>query len=336
MSTPGRLHHNIKSIGVAGGGSWGTALALAAARAGNTVIVWAREPEVVASVDSNRENGLFLPGHAWPANMSATNSLADLAPCDAILLAAPAQALRAVSQTLTPVLDVATPVLICAKGMERRTGLLMSEVAAQELAGTPVGLLSGPSFASDVAKGLPTAITLALPDPDLGKALAQALSSPGFRPYFTEDVIGVSVGGAVKNVLAIACGVVEGKGLGDSARAALTARGFAEMVRFGGAIGARPETLTGLSGLGDLILTCNSRQSRNFALGIALARGDARGSSADPLAEGAETAGALTDRAQTMGIDMPIAAAVAAILDGGLTVDAAIQQLLARPLRLES
>ncbi len=323
-----------RKIGVAGAGAWGTALALAAARAGNHVTVWAREPEVVASVSVHRENRPFLPGCLWPDSVRATNSLADLAECDAILLAAPAQALRAVSQSLRSILDVSAPVLICAKGMERRTGLLMAEVAAQELAGSPIGLLSGPSFAADVAKGLPTAVTLALPDPDLGQPLAQALSSPGFRPYFTEDVIGVSVGGAVKNVLAIACGVVEGKGLGDSARAALTARGFAEMVRFGGAIGARPETLTGLSGLGDLILTCNSRQSRNFALGMSLAAGAGRGGDLS-LAEGADTAGALAERAQTMGIDMPIAAAVASILDGGLTVDAAIQQLLARPLRLE-
>jgi glycerol-3-phosphate dehydrogenase (NAD(P)+) len=324
-----------RTIGVVGAGAWGTALALAAARAGNRVTVWAREPEVVAAVQAYRENRPFLPGHPWPESMRATNDVADLADSDAILLAAPAQALRAVSQNLRSVLDVSAPVLICAKGMERRTGLLMNEVAAQELAGSPIGLLSGPSFAADVAKGLPTAITLALPDPDLGRSIAASLSSPGFRPYFTEDVIGVSVGGAIKNVLAIACGIVEGKGLGDSARAALTARGFAEMVRFGGAIGARPETLTGLSGLGDLILTCNSRQSRNFSLGVALATGAARSGSTDPLAEGAETAGALAERAQTMGIDMPIAAAVAAILDGGLTVDAAIQQLLARPLRLE-
>lgn len=335
MSAPGS-GSRFRSVGVVGAGAWGSALALAAARAGNRVTVWAREPEVVSSVEAYRENRPFLPGHHWPDTMRATNSLADLAECDAILLAAPAQALRAVAQALRPVLDVSAPVLICAKGMERRTGLLMSEVAAQELAGSPIGLLSGPSFAADVAKGLPTAITLALPDPDLGRALAGALSSPGFRPYFTEDVIGVSVGGAIKNVLAIACGIVEGKGLGDSARAALTARGFAEMVRFGGAIGARPETLTGLSGLGDLILTCNSRQSRNFSLGVALATSAARDGAADPLAEGAETAGALSERAQTMGIDMPIAAAVAAILDGGLTVDAAIQQLLARPLRLEA
>jgi glycerol-3-phosphate dehydrogenase (NAD(P)+) len=334
MSAPA-LAKAFRKIGVVGAGAWGTALALAAQRAGNMVNVWAREPEVVAAVEAYRENRLFLPGHSWPQAMRATNTLSDLADSDAILLAAPAQALRAVCRDLRHVLPVSAPVLICAKGMERRSGLLMSEVAAQQLAGSPIGLLSGPSFAADVAKGLPTAITMALPDPDLGAALAKALSSPGFRPYFTEDVIGVSVGGAIKNVLAIACGIVEGKGLGDSARAALTARGFAEMVRFGGAIGARPETLTGLSGLGDLILTCNSRQSRNFTLGMALASGAARIGEADPLAEGAETAGALSERAQTMGIDMPIAAAVASILDGGLTVDAAIQQLLARPLRLE-
>jgi glycerol-3-phosphate dehydrogenase (NAD(P)+) len=335
MGKPSRHSPAFRHIGVVGAGAWGTALALTAARAGAQVTVWAREPDVVASVAAHRENRQFLPGHAWPGNMSATSALADMADANAILLAAPAQALRIVAQGLRPVLDVSTPVLICAKGMERRTGMLMSEVAMQELAGSPVGLLSGPSFAADVAKGLPTAITLALPDPDLGQALAKALSSPGFRPYFTDDVIGVSVGGAIKNVLAIACGIVEGKGLGDSARAALTARGFAEMVRFGGAIGARPETLTGLSGLGDLILTCNSRQSRNFSLGLALAKGGARAAT-DPLAEGAETAGALVSRAQTMDVDMPIASAVAAILDSGLPVDDAIHKLLARPLRGET
>jgi glycerol-3-phosphate dehydrogenase (NAD(P)+) len=324
-----------RRIGVVGAGAWGTALALSAGRAGASVLVWAREAEVTDAVARTGENAPFLPGFPWPPALKATNALADLSACEAILLAAPAQALRSVAHSLRPVLSVSVPVLVCAKGMERRTGLLMSEVAAQELPGSPIGLLSGPSFAADVARGLPTALTLALPDPDLGQALARALGSASFRPYFTDDVTGVSVGGAVKNVLAIACGVVEGRGLGDSARAALTARGFAEMVRFGGAIGARPETLTGLSGLGDLILTCNSRQSRNFQLGLALAAGTAPRGGSHPLAEGAETAGALSERAQTMGIEMPIAAAVASVLEGGLSVDAAIQQLLARPLRLE-
>lgn len=335
MSAPAPRRPDIHTIGVVGAGAWGTALALAAARAGAKIVVWAREAEVVAAVAASRENKPFLPGHPWSDAMRATNAIADLAEADAILLASPAQAMRSMCQTLRPVLDISAPILICAKGMERRSGLLMSEVAAQELPGSPIGLLSGPSFAADVAKGLPTAITLALPDPDLGQLLARRLGSPGFRPYFTDDVVGVSVGGAVKNVLAIACGIVEGKGLGDSARAALTARGFAEMVRFGGAIGARPETLTGLSGLGDLILTCNSRQSRNFTLGVSLATGGQRGGALEYLAEGAETAGALAERAQTMDIDMPIAAAVASILEGGMSVDAAIAQLLSRPLKTE-
>ncbi|HAH08978.1 MAG TPA: hypothetical protein DCL54_13620 [Alphaproteobacteria bacterium] len=335
MREAAELDTRFTRIGVAGAGAWGTALALAAARAGATVTVWAREPEVVMAVNEHRENRPFLPGVKWAPSIQATNALSDLGACQAVLLAAPAQVLRPVAQSLRAAVPVSAPVLICAKGMERDTGLLMSEVAAQELPGSPIGLLSGPSFAKDVAAGLPTAVTLALPDPALGQVLVRSLGSPGFRPYYSDDVLGVSVGGAVKNVLAIACGIVDGMGLGLSARAALTARGFAEMTRFGAAIGARPETLTGLSGLGDLILTCGSAQSRNFSLGLALARGAVKGSEADPLAEGAETAGALAARAHAMGIEMPIAAAVAAILDGGLSAEAAVHMLLSRPFKPE-
>lgn len=325
----------IRTIGIVGGGAWGTALGLAMARAGLDVALWAREPEVAASVASSRENTPFLPGHRWPQNMKPVGELKDLTNSDALLLAVPAQAIRALATALRPVLPLYTPVLICAKGMERHSGLLMNEVAMQELPGNPIGLLSGPSFAADVAKGMPTAITLAMPDLNMSQKLVAAIGSATLRPYASDDPTGVAVGGAVKNVLAIACGIVAGRGLGDSARAALTARGFAEMVRFGGALGARPETLTGLSGLGDLILTCNSTQSRNFQLGLGLAQGRVTLGADHPLAEGAETAGALVERAHTMDVDMPIAGAVSGILERQLTVDTAIQQLLARPLKQE-
>jgi glycerol-3-phosphate dehydrogenase (NAD(P)+) len=325
----------IRTIGVVGAGAWGTALALSAARSGHNVIVWAREAAVVESVTARRENTAFLPGAMWPENVSATNDLNAMARADLVLLASPAQALRTVARELKPVLAQGTPVLICAKGMERRSGQLMSEVCEQELPDAMLGMLSGPSFATDVARGLPTAITLALRDADMGLALVQALSSPSLRLYYTTDATGVAVGGAIKNVLAIACGIVEGKGLGDSARAALTARGFAEMTRFGVALGARPETMTGLSGLGDLILTCSSRQSRNFMFGVGLAQGKRASENPGPLAEGAETAAALVQRAGELGVDMPIAHAVAQAIEGRLTVDDAIAQLLSRPLKTE-
>jgi glycerol-3-phosphate dehydrogenase (NAD(P)+) len=310
-------------------------LALAAARAGHSVIVWAKEREVVQSVIERRENTAFLPGTIWPDTVSATNDLTLVAKTRLLLLAPPAQVLRMVARALKPALAQGTPVLICAKGVERHSGLLMSEIGAQELPDASVGMLSGPSFAADVARGLPTAITLGLREADTGLALVQFLSSPSLRLYYTSDVTGVAVGGAVKNVLAIACGIVEGKGLGDSARAALTARGFAEMTRFGVALGAKPETMTGLSGLGDLILTCNSRQSRNFMFGVGLAQGKRADEISGPLAEGAETAAALVLRARALGIDMPIAQAIAPMIEGRLTVDDAIAQLLSRPLKTE-
>jgi glycerol-3-phosphate dehydrogenase (NAD(P)+) len=253
------------------------------------------------------------------------------------LLAVPAQQLRAALTMITPALAGGTPVIACAKGIERGTHKFMTEVIAECAPSVLPAILSGPSFATDVARGLPTAVTLAASDDAIAAALAQALGSTTFRPYHTTDVRGVEIGGAAKNVLAIAAGIVSGRGLGASAAAALTTRGFAELFRFGHAFGARPETLTGLSGLGDLILTCESAQSRNFSLGLALGKGQTphAAQSAGKLAEGAFTAPVLLEMANEKGVEMPIASAVAAILDGTLNVDTAIENLLTRPFKAE-
>jgi glycerol-3-phosphate dehydrogenase (NAD(P)+) len=265
----------------------------------------------------------------------------DTAHSDAILLAVPAQRLRAAAMMIAPVLANGTPVIACAKGIERGTHKFMTEVIAECVPVALPAILSGPSFAADVARGLPTAVTLAAADEAVAAALAQALGSTTFRPYHTTDVRGVEIGGAAKNVLAIAAGIVAGRGLGASAAAALTTRGFAELFRFGHAFGARPETLTGLSGLGDLILTCSSPQSRNFSLGVALGQGLGQGERpreaqhSRTLAEGAFTAPVLVEMANQKGIEMPIAGAVAAILDGTLDIDAAIENLMTRPFKAE-
>jgi glycerol-3-phosphate dehydrogenase (NAD(P)+) len=321
-------------IGVIGGGAWGTALAQVAARSGDPVLLWAREPEVVASINQTHENSRFLAGIALPRSIRATGALADLAGCDALLVVAPAQHVRAVLAE-TPV--ATTPLVLCAKGIEAGTQLLVGEVAQQLYPDAPIAVLSGPTFAHEVAAGQPTAVTLACGDAALGAALADRLASPSFRPYASTDVIGAEIGGAVKNVLAIACGVVEGAGLGQNARAALIARGFAEMTRFGLARGARAETLSGLSGLGDLVLTCSSTSSRNFSLGVGLGQGKrAADLLADRLtvAEGAFTAPVLQAAAAEAGVDMPVVDAVCALLDGR-DVAAVVGALLARPLRRE-
>ena len=331
MSDSGGISH----FGVAGAGAWGTALAQSAARAGRRVTLWAREPEIADMINASHANNAFLPGVKLSPKIHATSQLFDLAACDAVLLACPAQHVRASAEALAGHLHAHTPVLICAKGIERETGKLMTEVAREAATALDFGMLSGPSFAAEVARGLPVAVTLALKDSERAAQLAYALSGPSLRPYVSTDVIGVAVGGAVKNVLAIACGIVEGRGFGESARAALTARGFAEMLRFGTSLGAKVETLSGLSGLGDLILTASSHQSRNFSLGIHLARGGSRDPNA-PLAEGADTADALLIRARSARVEMPIAEAVAAILNGSRGVDEAIRGLLARPLKSES
>jgi glycerol-3-phosphate dehydrogenase (NAD(P)+) len=324
----------INHIGVIGAGAWGTALAQVISLAGLRVSLWAREADVVAQIAQSHENQRFLPGVRLNESITAVSAMASLRDTDALLLVCPAQHLRAVASDLARVLAAGRPVLICAKGIERQTGQLMTEVARQAAPAVTFGMLSGPSFAGEVARGLPCAVTLALENGEAADAIARAVGTTAFRPYVSSDVTGVAIGGAVKNVLAIACGIVEGRGLGESARAALTTRGFAEMTRFGLALGARIETMGGLSGLGDLILTASSRQSRNFSLGIRLAQGGAVDESG-PLAEGAATADALVQRARAVGIQMPIAEAVADIVAGRVEVDAAIRALVSRPLKSE-
>jgi len=321
-------------IGVIGAGAWGTALAQVSAAGGEPVLLWAREPEVIETVNGAHENSLFLPGTALFPQIRATGDISELAGLDALLVVTPAQHLRAVLGKL-PALTI--PLVLCAKGIEAGSCALMSEAAAEVQPGAAIAVLSGPTFAHEVAAGLPTAITLACEDAATGEALAQRLARPTFRPYASSDVIGAEIGGAVKNVLAIACGVVEGRGLGQNARAALISRGFAEMSRFGLARGARAETLGGLSGLGDLVLTCSSTSSRNFSLGKAIGEGgDAKALLADrrTVAEGAYTAPVLAEAARKAGIDMPITAGVCALLEGA-PADQVVNALLARPLRRE-
>jgi len=322
-------------IGVIGAGAWGTALAQVAAADGD-VLLWALEPEAVEAINGSHENPAYLAGIPLSPRIRATGTLADLSVCDALLVVTPAQHVRA---TLAG-LDVAgKPLVLCAKGIEAGTQLLVSEVAAQAQPEAIIAVLSGPTFAHEVARGLPTAVTLACADEAMGQALAARLARPHFRPYASTDVIGAEIGGAVKNVLAIACGVVEGRGLGLNARAALIARGFAEMTRFGLAKGARAETLAGLSGLGDLVLTCSSTQSRNFSLGKGLGEGrDAAGMMADrrTVAEGAFTAPVLQQAARAIGVDMPVVDAVCALLAGEIDAEAVVGTLLSRPLKTEN
>lgn len=322
-------------IGVIGGGAWGTALAQVAASGGEEVLLWAREAEVVASINGLHENQTFLKGVSLSPQIRATGDLNDLRTCDAILAVAPAQHLRTV---LTDLPIGSSPLILCAKGIEAQTQLLMSEVAAQVCPDAPIAVLSGPTFAHEVAAGLPTAVTLACEDTRVAAQISARLARPHFRPYASSDVVGAEIGGAVKNVLAIACGVVEGRGLGLNARAALIARGFAEMTRFGLARGARADTLAGLSGLGDLVLTCSSLNSRNFSLGKGLGEGQrARDLMANrqTVAEGAFTAPVLQSAARAAGVEMPVVDAVCALLSGEAEVDVVVKALLARPLKYE-
>jgi glycerol-3-phosphate dehydrogenase (NAD(P)+) len=319
-------------IAVLGAGAWGTALANLAAQSGHAVTLWARDPAKAAAMRQSRQNPR-LPDARLHENIEVTGSIADAAKADVILLVVPAQALRSVASALNNLERM--PVVACAKGIERGSRKFMTEVIAETLPRAIPAILSGPSFAADVARGLPTAVTLAAGDEATASALARALGSPTFRLYHSTDMRGVEIGGAAKNVLAIAAGIVVGRGLGASAAAALTTRGFAELSRFGQALGARAETLTGLAGLGDLILTCSSPQSRNFSLGVALGQGKADALAGDKLAEGAATAPVLVEMAKEKNIDMPIAAAVAAVLERKLSVGQATESLLARPLRAE-
>jgi len=321
-------------IGVIGAGAWGTALALTCARAGRKVTLWEHDAANAAHLATKRES-LFLPGVRLSDDIALADDVAAVARAQALLLVVPAQTVRKVASTLAPFVAAGTPVIVCAKGIERGTKKFMNEIIAECVPRATPAILSGPSFAADVARGMPTAVTLAAGDAKLAAALAQAIGSASFRPYHSTDVRGVEIGGAAKNVLAIAAGIVSGRGLGASAAAALTTRGFAELVRFGKAYGARPETMMGLSGLGDLLLTASSPQSRNFSFGIALGRGQKPGEIKSGLAEGVFTASVLLAIAHERGVDMPIAAAVAAVLAERMSVDAAIESLLMRPLKSE-
>ncbi len=322
----------LNSVAVIGAGAWGTALAAVAVRAGRDVVLCARNASRAAEIAASRANPK-LPGVRLDASIGVTADIALAARADIILIATPAQDLREAVIRLAPHLAKATPVIACAKGIERGTHKFMTEVIAETAPLALPAILSGPGFAEDVVRGLPTAVTLAAKDEQLAGTLVQALGSASFRPYHTTDVRGVEIGGAAKNVLAIAAGIVVGRKLGASAQAALTTRGFSELVRLGRACGARSETMAGLSGLGDLILSCSSPQSRNFALGIALGRGEAR--PRDRLAEGEFTAPVLIELAASQDVDMPVSNAVAAILRGAVTIDQAIESLLTRPFKAE-
>lgn len=328
----------MKRAGVIGAGAWGTALAQVCVRAGLSTTLWAREPEVVAAISETGENSLFLPGVPLDKALVCTGDLADLAGSDLILMVAPAQHLRAALTAFAPHARPGLPILLCAKGVEQGSLKLMTEVLAETLPDAAPAVLSGPSFAGEVARGLPTAVTLACPDEALGRALAEAIALPAFRPYYAPDMIGAEVGGAIKNVLAIACGIVEGRGLGRSAHAALITRGFAEMTRVAVALGGRPETVAGLCGLGDLVLTCSSPQSRNMSVGLALGAGqtlDQALAGKLSVAEGVASAPAVRQLAARLGVETPICEAVAAILAGEVGVDEAIAGLLSRPLKDE-
>lgn len=322
-------------FGIIGGGAWGTALAQMLASDGSAVTLWARETAVVSAINDARENTLFLKGLPLAQSIRATGDLGDLTACSALLVVTPAQHMRT---TLEQIAVGARPLILCCKGMETGSLALMSDVAHQLHPHAPILVLSGPTFAHEVAAGLPTAVTFACEDEALATTLAGAIRRPAFRPYVSRDVVGAEIGGAVKNVLAIACGVVEGAGLGQNARASLISRGFAEMTRFGLARGAKAETLAGLAGLGDLVLTCSSMSSRNFSLGQGLGQGQ---SAADLLAdrhtvaEGAHSAPVVLEAARQLGIDMPIVEAVNSLLSGTADVRTVMADLLSRPLRSE-
>ena len=329
----------MQRIGVIGAGAWGTALAQTLADGGRDVTLWAREPEVAAAINETHVNTLYLADVTLSPTLTATDDLGTAgAGAELILLVAPAQHMAAVGAALAPHLRADTPLVICAKGIEQASGRLMSEVLADAMPGHPLAVLSGPTFAIEVARGLPTALTLACADEALGAAITAAIGRPTFRPYWASDVIGAQIGGAVKNVVAIACGVVEGRGLGQNARAAVITRGLAEIARFGRARGAQMETLMGLSGLGDLTLTCNSESSRNFSLGARLGEGQALEqilAARHSVAEGVYTAAALAAEAARLGVDMPICDAVDAACNRGADLSETIEALLARPFTAE-
>ncbi|HEX4636476.1 MAG TPA: NAD(P)H-dependent glycerol-3-phosphate dehydrogenase [Rhizomicrobium sp.] len=323
-------------IAVLGAGAWGTALALASLAAGRKTTLWVREDEVLAGIRAGAGNA-FLPGVAIPKELNVTGDLAEACKADALLLSVPAQVLHVFANQLKPHLAPGKPLVICAKGIEQGSGKLVTEMLAETLPEADSAILSGPSFARDVAKGLPTAVTVAA-NAELAARLQASLGSAAFRPYASDDLTGVALGGAAKNVYAIACGVVDGMGLGENARAALLARSFAELSRLGERLGARRETLMGLSGLGDLVLTATSLSSRNFSFGVELGRGKSAAelcAPGRPLAEGVATAPALVSRAQTIGVELPIAEATADLLSGALSLGEAVMRLMSRRLTVE-
>jgi len=324
-------------VSVIGAGAFGTALATVAVRAGHRVTLHGRDAGQMAEMAASRENTRYLPGLALPEPLAYASDLSTVREADTVILAVPTQSLATAAAALRDRLDPGRLLLAAAKGLEQHSGRFVTAILQAELPMIVPAILSGPSFAVDIVRGLPTAVTLAARDGLAASALAAALSGPSFRIYHTDDVTGVEIGGAAKNVLAIAAGIVIGAGLGESARAALIARGFAELRRLAAALGARAETLMGLSGLGDLVLTAASPQSRNFSLGAGLGRGESVADllAAGKLAEGAYTAPALVRLAQDKGVDMPISTAVAAVLAGQLDVREAVAALMARPSRGE-
>jgi glycerol-3-phosphate dehydrogenase (NAD(P)+) len=329
----------VNRLAIIGGGAWGTALTLVARRAGSKAVLWARDGDVVAAINERHENPLFLPGIALDPTIVATSDIdAAMAGAEAALLVVPAQFLRGVIGALLPGLPVGMPVLHCAKGIEAGSLKTMSEVSTELLPNSPFAVLSGPTFAVEVARGLPTAVTIASDDRALARGFTTALGSSGFRPYLSNDPTGAEIGGAVKNVLAIACGTIQGRGLGENARASLITRGLAEMIRLGLAKGGRAETFGGLSGIGDLVLTCSAAQSRNYALGVALGRGQDLGTALAgrrSVIEGVATATAVAGLANQLGIEMPVSEAVEAVLHRGASIEAMIDRLLRRPYRSE-
>ncbi len=328
----------MQHLGIIGAGSWGTALAVACRRAGRRVTLWGRDAEAMAAMAEQRENRRYLPDITLEPEIQVTAEPGDLAAAEACLLVVPAQALRATAAMLAPVLPQRLPVVLCAKGIEQHSGLLMTEVAAEALPGHPLAVLSGPTFAAEVARGLPTAVTLATTERALAEVLAGAIGGRSFRPYVSDDPLGAEIGGAVKNVLAIACGIVAGRRLGDNAGAALITRGLAEMTRLCLARGGKAETMMGLAGLGDLTLTCTARQSRNFTFGLALGEGQSPDAALDAsrgVVEGRFSAAAVLAMAGRLGIEMPICSAVDQVVNQGADLAETIEGLLARPFKAE-
>ncbi|MAH05706.1 MAG: glycerol-3-phosphate acyltransferase [Alphaproteobacteria bacterium] len=328
----------MQTVGIIGAGAWGTALAQVIRAAGRDVTLWARETELVSYMKTNHENNKFLPGIKIDPAINVTESISEVTACDVLLMVVPAQYLRSTLQTMKPSLRKDQPILICSKGIEIESGLLMTQVAEQEIPNQPIGVLTGPTFAAEIAKGLPSAMTLAYKDTSKGQEIIEALSSRNLRLYQTKDLIGAQLGGTIKNVVAIACGAVHGLGLGENARAALMTRGIAEIGRLASAMGAKKETLMGMCGFGDLVLTCSSMQSRNFSLGAHLGEGRTLNeimAERSAVTEGVHTSKALMVMAKNHAIEMPIAEAVYKCLNEGAPIRDMVNKMLERPLRRE-